>query len=183
MSLKVSLTGLSCTCSPSDGSYYSQRNHRQGTYAWIPLFLSISDTQHAEQVYTVIIGDRLQCTCHDYQIRKCHCKHILYILLKELKIRDLSMEIFATLFPSDEVRTLYLCVNECGLEFRANRSWKRHLKSTIHYHEQDSSTFISSKTNVLFTISHKRAPLFLFSIHIWPTNSNNRLLIKNDTKD
>ncbi|CAO3606630.1 unnamed protein product [Mucor fragilis] len=55
------------------------------------------------KVYTVIIGDRLQCTCHDYQIRKCHCKHILYILLKELKIRDLSMEIFATLFPSDEI--------------------------------------------------------------------------------
>ncbi|KAK4509953.1 CorA metal ion transporter [Mucor velutinosus] len=55
------------------------------------------------KVYTVIIGNRLECTCRDYQIRKCHCKHILYILLKELKIRDLSMEIFKTLYPSDEI--------------------------------------------------------------------------------
>ncbi|KAL0135065.1 hypothetical protein V8B55DRAFT_1556997 [Mucor lusitanicus] len=56
----------------------------------------------AGKVYTVIIGNRLECTCRDYQIRKCHCKHILYILLKELKVRDLSKEVFTTLFPSDE---------------------------------------------------------------------------------
>ncbi|KAL7308762.1 hypothetical protein PS15m_011929 [Mucor circinelloides] len=55
------------------------------------------------KIYTVTIGPRLECTCRDYQIRKYHCKHILYILFKELKIQDLSAAIFTTLFPSDEI--------------------------------------------------------------------------------
>ncbi|KAL9558230.1 hypothetical protein PS6_001399 [Mucor atramentarius] len=53
--------------------------------------------------FKVTIGPRLECTCRDYQIRKYHCKHILYILFKELKIQDLSAAIFTTLFPSDEI--------------------------------------------------------------------------------
>ncbi|KAG2202972.1 hypothetical protein INT46_009089 [Mucor plumbeus] len=57
----------------------------------------------AGKIYTVTIGPRLECSCRDYQIRKSHCKHILFILLKELDIKDLSTAIFSTIFPSDEI--------------------------------------------------------------------------------
>ncbi|KAI8373296.1 hypothetical protein BD560DRAFT_446338 [Blakeslea trispora] len=55
------------------------------------------------KTYIVTIGPKLDCTCHDHKIRSVHCKHILYVLLKELKVQDLSSTIYITQFPSDDL--------------------------------------------------------------------------------
>lgn len=53
--------------------------------------------------YTVTIGPKLHCTCRDHNVRGTHCKHILFILLKELKVTDLKSPVYETLTPSDKV--------------------------------------------------------------------------------
>ncbi|KAI8641396.1 hypothetical protein BD408DRAFT_418210 [Parasitella parasitica] len=62
------------------------------------------------KIYIVTIGPRLECNCRDHQIRKGHCKHILFILLRELRIQDMSSPIFSTLFPTDQVGVYCICV-------------------------------------------------------------------------
>lgn len=53
--------------------------------------------------YTVTIGPKLHCTCRDHNVRGTHCKHILFILLRELKVTDLKSPVYETLTPSDKV--------------------------------------------------------------------------------
>ncbi|CAO3693138.1 unnamed protein product [Rhizopus stolonifer] len=61
------------------------------------------------QIYKVTVGPRLQCTCRDHISRATHCKHILYILLKELKVLDLKLRIYETLYPSNqELKDIFL---------------------------------------------------------------------------
>ncbi|KAI9366478.1 hypothetical protein BD770DRAFT_376287 [Pilaira anomala] len=55
------------------------------------------------KAYTVKIGPKLDCSCRDQTTRKIHCKHLLYILLQEMKITDLKHPIYSTLTPSDQV--------------------------------------------------------------------------------
>ncbi|OBZ89320.1 hypothetical protein A0J61_02630 [Choanephora cucurbitarum] len=54
------------------------------------------------KTYIVTIGPKLDCTCYDHKIRSVHCKHILYVLLKELKVQDLTSTIYITQFPSSD---------------------------------------------------------------------------------
>ncbi|CEP16325.1 hypothetical protein [Parasitella parasitica] len=72
-----------------------------GSYSQILIKVPVRGT--TGKIYTVIIGPRLECNCRDHQIRKGHCKHILFILLNELKIQAMSSPIFSTLFPTDQV--------------------------------------------------------------------------------
>ncbi|KAI7898213.1 uncharacterized protein BX663DRAFT_525598 [Cokeromyces recurvatus] len=66
---------------------------------------SISQVRGSKgKTYTVTIGPKIQCTCVDHTMRAIHCKHILYILLKELQVQNLSSIIYLTLFPSDQVK-------------------------------------------------------------------------------
>ncbi|KAI9272173.1 hypothetical protein EDC94DRAFT_251597 [Helicostylum pulchrum] len=55
------------------------------------------------KIYIVKIGPRLECSCHDRMMRSTHCKHILYILVHELKLIDLRNQVFSTLYPSEQV--------------------------------------------------------------------------------
>ncbi|KAI9472079.1 MAG: hypothetical protein EXX96DRAFT_582804 [Benjaminiella poitrasii] len=55
------------------------------------------------KIYSVTIGPKIHCSCIDHTTRAIHCKHILYILLKELQVHDLSSVIYVTLFPSDQL--------------------------------------------------------------------------------
>ncbi|GAA5811977.1 hypothetical protein MFLAVUS_005424 [Mucor flavus] len=55
------------------------------------------------KIYTVKIGPRLECSCYDRMLRSAHCKHILYILVHELKLIDLRNKVFTTLYPSEQI--------------------------------------------------------------------------------
>ncbi|KAG1273367.1 hypothetical protein G6F65_011089 [Rhizopus arrhizus] len=55
------------------------------------------------KTYSVTIGPKIYCDCRDHNVRGTHCKHILYILLKELKVSDLKSPVYETLTPSDKV--------------------------------------------------------------------------------
>ncbi|ORZ21364.1 hypothetical protein BCR42DRAFT_407403 [Absidia repens] len=50
-------------------------------------------------LYMVLIGSQLSCTCRDFLHRRAHCKHILTILLKVFRLHP-SSPIFTTLYPS-----------------------------------------------------------------------------------
>ncbi|KAI8327790.1 hypothetical protein BC941DRAFT_446312 [Chlamydoabsidia padenii] len=53
-------------------------------------------------MYNVVIGPNVRCSCRDFIYRRAHCKHVLMILLKMFHLQP-SSPIFATLHPAQNV--------------------------------------------------------------------------------
>lgn len=47
-------------------------------------------------IYTVTLSNKIGCSCPDYKFRHKKCKHIYFVLIKLLKLKDVNQEAFTT---------------------------------------------------------------------------------------
>ncbi|CAO3651932.1 unnamed protein product [Cunninghamella blakesleeana] len=53
-------------------------------------------------LYTIVVGPRLSCSCLDFRYRRVHCKHLLAVLLKTFRL-PITSPMFTNLNPNSQV--------------------------------------------------------------------------------